>query len=282
MRRLWIISLIAAISTCPAWAQKVEVQKLRQGQILYIHTALNHLTVLEMNETVSTVAVGSPVFRVDWRQNKVFIEPTEPNVATDLFVWTLAGRFNYELDPAGSVPKMDFAIDQPPPQPRRVDPERAKDAAPVEMRPAQVLLETTPCRIEGSWPRKRQVMVLFNALFEHNGQLFISYTILNNTGTSYTPGKPQAVALSAPRYHESLYVLRNTELSPKDAARLKSKGETPLKVTSATIRSTRIAPGKRTTGIVTVSLPEQHSGPTVLRLVFPAAWTGPVTATLVR
>ncbi len=66
-----------------------------------------------MSEPVITVAVGSPVFKVEWRENKVFIEPTETNVATNLFVWTASGRFNYELDPAGAVPQMDFAIDQP-------------------------------------------------------------------------------------------------------------------------------------------------------------------------
>jgi len=40
------------------------------------------MTVLEMTEPVSTVAVGSPVFKVEWRENKVFIEPTEVSVAT--------------------------------------------------------------------------------------------------------------------------------------------------------------------------------------------------------
>ena len=279
MRRLCIIYLLAAILASPAWAQKVEVRKPNQGQILHIHTALNHLTVLEMNETVSTVAVGSPVFRVEWRANKVFIEPTEPNVATDLFVWTPAGRFNYELDPAGAVPQMDFAIDQPPVPPPKlaVRAERNPNQQPV---PA-LLMDSLPLRTDGSFSGKNRVVVLLTGLFEHNGKLLICYRIKNGAKAAYALGTPQAVSLNAPRYHESLYVLRDTELSPKEAARLKSNGDTPIKISSSKISSPQIGPGQQAAGIVTVQLPKQQGTPTVLRLVFPSAWTGPVTATLV-
>jgi type IV secretory pathway VirB9-like protein len=112
VKKIWFSFAAFTVLSWPASGQKVEVQKPDRGQILHVQTALNHLTVLEMTEPVSTVAVGSPVFKVEWRENKVFIQPTEPNVATNLFVWTASGRFNYELDPAGSVPQMDFASSQ--------------------------------------------------------------------------------------------------------------------------------------------------------------------------
>ncbi len=281
MRRLWIICLTATALSCPAWGQKVEVEKPDRVQILHIHTALNHLTILEMNETVSTVAVGSPVFKVEWRENKVFIEPTEANVATNLFVWTPSGRFNYELDPAGSVPQMDFAIDQPPAVLPAAKPSAGKADSPNKVSPAEVLIGSKPVHIYGSIPDKKRVAVYLSDLFEHNGQLFIRYSIRNGTKKAYTPGVPQAVALNAPRYRESLNVLQDTEMSPKEVARLKSSGESVLDVMNARIRSPRIEPGRETTGIVAVRLPQQHAGPTVLRLVFLAASTGPVTATLV-
>src|SRR5207245_9767538 len=108
VNKICLSFLAVTVLARPAWGQKVEVQKPDRGQILHVQTALNHLTVLELTEPVSTVAVGSPVFKVEWRENKVFIEPTEGSVATNLFVWTASGRFNYELDPAGAVPQMDF------------------------------------------------------------------------------------------------------------------------------------------------------------------------------
>src|SRR5258708_29112537 len=101
----------------PAWTQKLQVQNSGREQIVHVRTALDHLTVLEMNGPVSVVAVGSPVFKVEWRENKVFIKPTEENVATNLFVWTASRRFNYELEPAESGPEMGFSTAQPGPGP---------------------------------------------------------------------------------------------------------------------------------------------------------------------
>jgi hypothetical protein len=138
-----------------------------------------------------------------------------------------------------------------------------------------------PLRTDGSFSGKNQIIVLLTGLFERNGKLLICYAIRNGSKTAYAPGTPQAVVLNAPRYYESLYVLRDTELSPKEAARLKRNGDTPIKISSSTISSPRIGPGQQATGIVTVQLPKQQGTPTVLRLVFPTAWTGPVTATLV-
>jgi hypothetical protein len=280
VNKIWLSFAAVTALSLPAWGQKVEEQKPDRRQILHVETALNHLTVLEMSEPVSTVAVGSPVFKVEWRENKVFIEPTEASVATNLFVWTASGRFNYELDPAGVVPQMDFAIDQPTPDPpANVSATRA--VTPSDPSPVEVLIEAKPVRLFGSIPEKNQIAVYLTDLLEHDGQVFIRYTIRNQTQKAYVPGAPQVVALNAPRYRQSLYPLANYQLSPNEAARLKSGGETPIEVAKGQIRSLRIEPGQETTGIVAVRLPQGHKEPTVLRLVFLAGPTGPINATLV-
>jgi hypothetical protein len=264
----------------PAWGQKVEVQKPDRGQILHVETALNHLTVLEMNEPVSTVAVGSPVFKVEWRENKVFIEPTEGSVATNLFVWTASDRFNYELDPAGAVPQMDFAIDQPIPDPPvNVSADRA--ATPREPSPAEVLIKARPITQYGSIPKKNGIAVYLTDLLEHDGQIFLRYTIRNQTKNAYVPGAPHIVALNAPRYRQSLHVLVCYQLSPDEAARMKSSGETSIDVTKSEMLASRVEPGQETTGIVAIKLPLSHSDATVLRLVFSTGPKGPINATLV-
>src|SRR6266704_5866498 len=150
MNKIWLSFVAVTALAWPVWGQKVEVQKLDHGQILHVQTALNHLTVLEMNEAVSTVAVGSPAFKVEWRENKVFIEPTETSVATNLFVWTASGRFNYELDPAGAVPQMDFAIDQPVADPPEAKVSANRAVKPSGPSPAEVLIEAKPVRLYGS------------------------------------------------------------------------------------------------------------------------------------
>ena len=278
MNKICLSFFAIAVVSWPAWGQKVEVQKPDRVQIVHVETSLNHLTVLEMSEPVTTVAVGSSAFKVEWRENKVFIEPIDANVATNLFVWTASGRFNYELDPAGAVPQMDFAIDQPiidPPAPSKVP------ASSTDPSPAGLLLRATPVRLYGSIPEKDRVTVYVTDLLVHDGQIFMRYTIRNGSKQIYLARDPQVVALTAPRYRESLYPLANFQLSPEAASRLKSSGETPVEAAEGEIRSPRIEPGQETTGIIAVTLPPAHTTPTVLRLTFLAGPTGSVSATLV-
>lgn len=281
MNRIWLPLVAVAALSRPGWGQKVQVAKPDRGQVLHVQTALNHLTVLEMSEPVSTVAVGSPVFKVEWRENKIFIEPTETSVATNLFVWTASGRFNYELDPAGSVPQMDFAIDQPLADPPIAALSANPSGKPSDASPAEVLIAATPVRLRGSIPKQNRVVVYLTDLLEQDGQLLIRYTIRNHTTKAYVPGAPQVVALNTPRYRESLYSLSNSQLSPNEAAQLKSSGETRIEVVNGEIRSSRIEPGQETTGIVAIKLPQKHAEHTVLRLVFLAGPAGTINATLV-
>jgi len=281
VKRFWVSCIAVGTLGCPAWGQKVEVEKLDRGKIIHVQTAINHLTVLEMSEPVSTVAVGSPVFKVEWRENKVFIEPSEPDVATNLFVWTPSGRFNYELDPAGVVPEMVFAIDQPIPDPPKVVVATNRSSEPADRSPAEVLTKFKLVRLHGSIPEKNRVAIYLTDTLEQDGQLFLRYTIRNETKEAYVPGNPQAVALNRPRYRVSLYVLANSQLSPDETARLTSSGEAPLEIGKSEMPSSPIEPGQETTGIVAIKLPATHAGPTVLRLTFLAGPTGPISATLV-
>src|SRR5499427_8227433 len=110
-RLLLIFALLASDLTA---AQRIETENSDRGRIVHLKTALNHLTVIEVGEPVIQVAAGSPSFKVEWRENKVFVQPTEADAASNLFIWTATQRLNYELEPAGSVESMDFAVDQAP------------------------------------------------------------------------------------------------------------------------------------------------------------------------
>lgn len=277
MKKTCLYLVALAVLSCPAWGQKVEIQKPDREQIVHVETSLNHLTVLEMNEPVITVAVGSTAFKVEWRENKVFIEPNDANVATNLFVWTASGRFNYELDPAGGVPQMDFAIDQPaidPPTPAKLE------IRPADPSPADLLIQAKTIHPYGSIPEKNHVAIYLTDVLEHDGQIFVRYTIRNETKKAYVPGSPQVAVFNAPIYRESLYGLVNSQLSPDAASRLKSSGQTSIEVAKQEMRSSRIEPGQETTGIIAIKSPP-HESPTVLRVTFLADSKGPVNATLV-
>ena len=277
MNRICLCFLAVAVLSCPARAQKVELQKPDREQIIHVETSLNHLTVLEMSEPVITVAVGSTSFKVEWRENKVFIEPNDAGVATNLFVWTASGRFNYELDPAGDVPQMDFAIDQP-----AIDPPAPVKTAskPADPSPADVLMQTKPIRLYGSVPEKNHAALYLTDVVEHNGQIVIRYTIRNQTRKAYTPGTAQVATVNTPRFRQSLYSLADWQLGVDAASRLKSSGMTTVQVTSQQIQASRIEPGQQVSGIITIPAPVQET-PTVLRFWFLSDANGPVTATLV-
>src|ERR1700758_2969776 len=132
MRRLLIGTLALALTlTFPTLpAQKIDTETPSRERVVRVQTAMNHLTVIEVAEPVTTVAVGSPqAFKVERRENKVFIQPLQDGAATNLFIWTATTRLNYELVPAVSdAGQMDLAIDYQ--QPKR-EPEARPAPAPT-------------------------------------------------------------------------------------------------------------------------------------------------------
>src|ERR1700692_3260041 len=100
------ITIPFALAVAAAGAQTTS-----QNQIRHVQTSLNHLTVLEFDEPVSTLAIADPdSFEVERHDDKVFVKPLREGVATNLFVWTASRQLSYELDPAGQLAKMDVLI----------------------------------------------------------------------------------------------------------------------------------------------------------------------------
>lgn len=280
MRKLLTALAVLAMASFPAWAQTIETQKPDRDRIVHVQTALNHLTVIEVGEPVAMVAAGSEAFKVEWRESKVFVQPTEPNVATNLFIWTASGRLNYELEPAGPVARMDFAIDQPVSRPAAVNPAAA--ATTGEPKAATgALLGGQPIRMDRFKEPKKRVIVLLKDTFRRENQLFIRYSVQNDSKEVYDPGKPQVFrleVLQSPRLRR----LSNHQLTGEETEQLESARENLVEVLDSHLRLARVEPGEETVGIVGVKLPEAKSDvPQVLRLVFPADGNGPISATLV-
>ncbi|MGE5111635.1 MAG: hypothetical protein ACM3JB_12300, partial [Acidobacteriaceae bacterium] len=146
MKRLWIILIITAsfATGLPLDGQKIERESSDRSQIVHLKTALNHLTVIELREPVTQVATGSQSFKVEWRENKVFVQPTEADASTNLFIWTASERLNYELEPAGDVAGMDFAVDQIP----LAQPKPVSAPQPPQPSPTEILLTGKAVRLE--------------------------------------------------------------------------------------------------------------------------------------
>lgn len=264
MSRIPALLLVVTV----ALAQKVETQPAGRGRITRLETALHHLSVIELAEEVTQVAVGSAAYQVEWRDNKVFVQPVEPANYTNLFIWTRSGRFNYALVPS-SVESMHFAIDQEaPPAP---EPTRAIEASAASAVPAALVLEATPVRGSGATaPERGAVDVTLTDLYRDGDTLYLRYRLRNQARHSYHAAAPVVSRLLGAHNGVSLVPLRARQLVGEHAARLTSEAEEAMSVTHAGTAAREIAPGETALGLVAVALPPATPAtPWVLKLEFP-------------
>jgi hypothetical protein len=266
-----ILTTLIVLSTTfvPAVAQKIGTETNDHTRIVHLKTALNHLTVIEVGEPVIEVASGSPSFKVEWRENKVFVQPTEADAATNLFIWTATQRLNYELEPAGSVATMDFAVDQTPVHAGLTKPTSATPPAPVSPSITDLMLAGKPVRMLPLKQRaSKPVEVWISDLYEKDGRLLIRYAVSNHGAQPYSIDTPQVYQLDGVRSPQSLYPFVNSQLGDEQVSKLKIKQETPVKVLDGRLQSEQIAPGEEVVGVVALQV-ASSANPTILRLQFP-------------
>ena len=270
MKRIALTLVVLASTLVPAVAQKIATETSDRTRIVHLKTSLNHLTVIEVGEPVVEVAAGSPSFRVEWRENKVFVEPTEADAAGNLFIWTATQRLNYELEPAGSVETMDFAVDQAPVHTAEpVKPASTSSVAPISPSFTELLLAGRPVRMLPSKQRaSKPVEVWISDVYEKDGRLLIRYAVCNHSAQPYSIETPQVYQLDGVRSPQSLYGFVNSQLGDEQIGKLKVKQETPVKVVDGQLQSARIAPGEEVVGVVALQVPSSPN-PRILRLRFP-------------
>jgi len=279
MKRFSIILIITAFTAAwmPLSAQKIEHETGDRTQIIHLKTALNHLTVIELREPVIQVATGSQSFKVEWRENKVFVQPTESDASTNLFIWTASERLNYELEPAGDVAAMDFAVDQMP----LAQPKPASVTPPPQPSPSEILLAGKPVRLESSRPTRKPIEVTIRDLYEGDGRVLVRYAVRNRGNHVYDVSTPQVYELTGVHYSQSLYTLVDAQLGDQEAARVTAKGQTPVPVLEGHIQAEHLAPGAESLGVVALHLPSSTE-PTMLRFQFANDDKQQIAALLVR
>ena len=100
---LIILALVAPL-------QRIETQYPDRGKVIRLETAMDHLTVIELAEPVTLAAAGSSLFKIERRDNKVFIQPLEEGASTNLFVWTGSGRCEAQLRPHAAAGPADCGL----------------------------------------------------------------------------------------------------------------------------------------------------------------------------
>ena len=275
--------ILIVFATVTAFGQKIEIQKLDRNKITRLGTTQNHLSVIELGEPVTQVAAGSSSFKIEWRENKVFIQPLEPEATTNLFIWTTSGRLSYELVPADSVEQMHFAIDQDPGIGHASKEKVVEQATAVEQPkvPAAMLIESTPVKPVGSSKNHRKVAIVLQDVYRKDGRVYLRYAIVNGSRTAYLPAAPEVFTLNSPRAQQSLIPLVNSQLAGE--YQLKWEDEARVPVVHTEIQAPVVRPGQTARGVVAFELPSSNKQGvrTVVKLAFPADAAGTVSAVLV-
>lgn len=225
--------LLVLFAASDLTAQKLETQTPDPKRVMRVETARDHLTVIELNEPVSMVAVGNQnAFTVERRENKVFVKPAEEDARTNLFIWTASGRYSYELVPAPSVEQMHFAIDQPPLQlvSTNTQPNEAMPADRRSQLPAEMLTQSQAVLFFGERDRTRAVEVLLRDLYRERDLLYLRYTVLNHGTRAYRPARPSVSQLEAVKSPFSLIPLDGSQLGERAVREIKTKRTAELPV----------------------------------------------------
>jgi hypothetical protein len=266
--------------------QRIETQYLDRAKVTRIETAMNHLTVIELAEPVTLAAAGSPSFKIERRDNKVFIQPLEEGVSTNLFIWTNSGRWNYELVPADSVETMHFAIDQQigaassQTQEPVVSP---SDSISTQSFAEEMLLFAKPIRNVGVKFDNKQVGVFITDAFRKDDQLFVRYMIDNRTTRPYVAGQPEVFELGSSHPSTSLSSYRYSQVGPDFEKKIRGRTQRKIATVECEVPSEALPPGEAATGILILQAPPTaaENEPVVLRFVFPTTGHKPTSLTLI-
>jgi hypothetical protein len=268
-----IVTLLMFVLT--ASAQRIETQYPDRVRVTRIETMMNHLTVIELAEPVTLAAAGSPSFKIERRENRVFIQPLEAEASTNLFVWTSSGRWSYELVPAKSVETMHFAIDQQVAGPVQAEnaPTSSLDSASSQWSAEEMLVLSKPIRNFGVKVSSDQVGILITDVYRKAEQVFVRYVIDNRTSRPYASVVPEVFSLDSPHSETSLEKMRYSQLGPDLQKKIRSRRQTRVPIAECEVPSEPLPAGGMGSGILILELPQTLSdpGPHVLQFVFPIA-----------
>ncbi len=272
------------LSISLAFATVAGAQTTGQNQIRHVQTSLNHLTVLEFGEPVTTLAVADPdSFKVERHEDKVFVMPLREKVATNLFVWTASREISYELDPAGQLTTMDVLIRTE--SPAGAHPLSGTPVASTEAETRKIAAQVLAQTMMGVQNVVRdttkaaagRVQVELEQVYRTKDELYIRYTVSNGTDAPFRLTTPDVSNLLATDQSISLLSLRNHQISAQTSGAFKAKPGSSLTIVQAETAETDLAPGQRTTGIVSVRKAEGNP-PQLFQFSFGTVQGQPITA----
>jgi hypothetical protein len=262
MKRYLAFILIYSVCTITSAGQQTEPAA---SKVNHIATALNHLTVLEFQESVTLAAAGSADFQIERQDNKVFVKPLKSGASTDLFVWTASRRFSYELEPAGEVKDMNFAIDNPVITAKPADPPVQMEQV-ADMLLTRAFLGMEPVDHTGISMPNDQIGLRIEQVLRTKNTLYIQYVMENHSKAPYHVGAPTVCRQLVIASDISLPALGHHQLDPQTIRRLGDTRTIPWPISHAESTPQDVLPGESARGVVTIR--QDVESPVVLEIIF--------------
>ena len=276
MKTLIVVPFALAVAAASA-------QTTTQSQIRHVETSLNHLTVLDFGEPITTFALADPdSFQVERHDDKLFIKPLRDQVSTNLFIWTASRQLSYELDPAGQLATMDVLIRTAPASHPHTQGPTSAEVTDAEIRKiasfvlAQAMMGVQDIARDSVKVPNDRVRVDLEQVYRSKDQLYIRYTVTNQTKAPFRLATPDISTPLPTQAPISLVSLQGHQLSSQDFAVFKSKPGSSLAVVQAESVAHDLAPGQKTTGVVSVACP-QGTTPKIYQLNFGNDGSQPLT-----
>ena len=182
-------------------------QTTSQNQVRHVQTSLNHLTVLEFGEPVTTLAIAdTDSFQVERHEDMIFVKPLREGISTNLFVWTASRELSYELDPAGQLTSMDVLIrTEPAARPHSAgsegsEPTDAELHKIASLVLAQAMMGAESISNDNHKQASDRVLIVLNQVYRSKDQLYIRYTVTNGTKSPFRLTTPD---VGTPRSHST-------------------------------------------------------------------------------
>ena len=256
-------------------------QTTTQTQIRHIETSLNHLTVLEFGESVTTLAVADPdSFQIERHDDKVFIKPLRDGVSTNLFVWTATRELSYELDPAGQLGQMDVMVRSEPAPNSKVSTQASAEPSDAEIRKiASLVLTQAMMGVEDIVrdPEKNptgRVQVDLEQVYRAKDRLYLRYSVANQTRDSFRITAPEVYAAVPSVEPIALLSLKNHQIASHTFKAFKTRQASGIDV-QAESATRDLAPGEKTTGVISIGT-TTGSSPQIYQLNFGSDRSGPL------
>ncbi len=277
MNRIWLPAIALFALTAKA-------QNINYTDVQHIHTALNHLTVIDLGEPIQFIAAADPdSFQIERAGDKVLLQPLKEGASTNLILWTSSRQVSYELDAPGDAAKMNVLIHNLPVSVRAAsevpsEKERLRIAA---MATSQAVLGAQDIAVEQpSRGSSSAVAVSVTRVLHTNEGTYLQFQIVNHSAAPFRATMPAVTQLIPTQTPASLLALRNHQLTMQTVNGFKAKNTDSLSGVSGQIQQADVQPGSATSGYVLIPN-RSGSNPEIYQLDFGSSKSGALIETVV-